>query len=420
MAQTWAGVTQNIKDFVTTILGAAVLGPTMNKIVSGLAKLLDTALSPAVRGAAMVIGETLATDLDKLVRGIKNAIKALGDLAHAFGISLPNIQELIAGVGIFVDFISTGMNQAADAVESWLNTTGKTFAKGAQNFLQWGLEMVTQFAIGIIQGATTALSIAMNVISWILKKILGPGSPPKVAPDIDIWGQSAMNEFLKGMTNANFDILKDLQNPIQSALNVMSQLGLIAKESVGPIFYDISKQIIAAMHELETTGHVGEAVFELIRAAGGELGDELEELARRQFALLAATKELEAAQRALNDARKADTAAKKNVDALTQQYRDLVKAGAGKDILNAKRKEIKAAMDAHDQTKQDVILAEDRVSAAEAALEPLKEAVKLQEQLVQQMIALAQAQVEATKGAGAGAGTDAFENMKDALRRLSR
>jgi len=414
MAKTWKGVTQNIKDFVTTIMGAALLGPTMNKIVGSLSDLLDQALSPAVRGAATELGERLATSLEKVWGAMKNVAGAMSNLARAFGIPIPSIYEVVAAVEVFVNYISEGLNDAADAVNSWLTTTGSTFSKGAQEFLQWGLEMVTQFAIGIIQGATTALVAAMNIISSVLAFFLGPGSPPRVAPDIDIWGESAMNEFLKGMTKADFDILKDLQGPLQSALNVMAALGLIAKDQVGQIFYNLSKQIIAAMHQFEKTGKVSEALFASIHKAGGAMGDELEKLARLQFALLAATKALERAQKELNDARTADKTAASRVDALTKEYRDLVDAGASKDILEAKRAEIKAAMDERDQTKENIALAEDKVKTAEDVLAPLKEQVALQEQLIAQMIALAQAQVDAAEGAGGGI-ENVFKNMGDSL-----
>jgi hypothetical protein len=114
-------------------------------------------------------------------------------------------------------------------------------------------------------------------------------------------------------------------------------------------------------------------------------------------------KEVEKAQKALTDAKKADELASNKVDELTKQYRALVEAGASKDILDAKREEIKAAMDQHDLTKEAVSDAQDRVDSANEALDPLKEAVDLQEQMVQQMIALAQAQVDATKAGSEGA-----------------
>jgi tape measure domain-containing protein len=460
MAETWAGVTQNIKDFVTTILGAALLGPTMNKIVDSLSKLLKHALSPEVRATATVIGEYLATSLEKVVYNLRIFLNVIGDLLKAIGITLPSVKQLVAGFQVLANNISYGLRLASSAIRDWIDESGSTMAEGAGKFLKWGTELVMQFAIGLIQGAMTALTFAMYIISGILSFFLSPGSPPRVAPDIDKWGQSAMNyfllgmtqadfagqghvlgeklagpvqdavddvvsstaasagvvsssmeawgksamnSFLKGMSKADFDILKDLQGPIQSALNVMAALGMIAKDQVGKIFYDISKQIIAAMHQLEKTGKVGEAVFRAIRKAGGELGDELEELARRQFALLAAMKEVEKAQKALTDARKADELASQRVDDLTKQYRELVEAGASKDILDAKRAEIKAAMDEQEATEESVSAAEERVKSAEDALDPLKEAVDLQEQMVQQMIALAQAQGDATKSAGEGA-----------------
>lgn len=416
MAKTWKGVTQNIKDFVTTILGASLLGPTMNKVVESLSESLDNALSPAVRGAASEIGVRLAKSLGNIMGGLKSLVAVLGNLAKALGIPIPTIYDLVAAFEILSEIIGSGLTAASTAIQSWIDDSSSKFKKASTDFFDWGFNIIAQFALGIVQGISTVLSLAMNVLASALEFFLGPGSPPRVAPNIDVWGTSAMNEYLKGMTKADFDILKDLQGPLQSALNVMAALGLIAKDQVGQIFYNLSKQIIAAMHQFEKTGKVSEALFASIHKAGGAMGDELEKLARLQFVLLAATKALEKAQAQLNDARKADTTAKSRVDALTEEYRNLVAAGASKDILDAKRAEIKAAMDERDQTRENVILAEDKVKAAEDAIDPLKEQVALQEQLVAQMIALAQAQVQANEAAGAGAGAGGvFAEMGNAL-----
>jgi len=90
---------------------------------------------------------------------------------------------------------------AADGMESAQMTMGRSASDWAVNALTWGANVGSQFAIGIMNGFGMFISTAMNFISSVLTNWLSPGSPPKVAPYIDKWGEAAMGEWVKGMMN---------------------------------------------------------------------------------------------------------------------------------------------------------------------------------------------------------------------------
>ena len=44
---------------------------------------------------------------------------------------------------------------------------------------------------------------------------LTPGSPPKLLPDLTIWGTGAADAYLEGWTKADFGIMNDLAGKLE-------------------------------------------------------------------------------------------------------------------------------------------------------------------------------------------------------------
>ena len=89
----------------------------------------------------------------------------------------------------------------------------------------------------------------------------------------------------------------------------------------------------------------GELFTKLAKAAG-PFGAEIADLARKQIQLALATKALKAAEDALNEARKRETALRASVNAKVREYNKMIRAGADKTALQAKLAEINATEEA--------------------------------------------------------------------------
>lgn len=401
MARTWTGVLSNVKDFIKTVLGVEILGPLLNRFGEIAANVLNHLLAPAVRNNARWIGEFLLVAFDKLWGALtQQIIPGLTALARAFGFTVPEMTDFISVLSVIVNFLV----DAAERFRIWAETVGSTIASTFTNIVSnafsWGANIAASIAEGLISGASNFIVGALNYIGDLLSYWLSPGSPPRIAPDIDLWGSEAFKEYLEGFTMTDFSILKSLQGPLKQALDIFASLGAITDKEAGSLFVGFSEDIAAFLE----TGLGGGNLFADLTAQLGEFGTEMGELLEKQLALLEATKALEAAEKALEEARKAQDLAIEKVNTLKDEYNALLRAGADPAILEAKLAEINAAEEARAAAIEETKEAEAAVEAAEERLEPLEEAVKLQQELLAQLIEIQRALIDITKETGKGGG----------------
>lgn len=317
--------------------------------------------------------------------------RALGDV---FDVARKIVDSgVLDNIGAVLGLVADGAVSAAGKFAAWVtgmaDEWGGKLEEVANDAFEWGANIAINLATGLIQGAASALTYAMNWISSLLSSWLAPGSPPKVAPDLPEWGEAAMGEWLNGMTNADFDVLNAIQNPLRDVLGTIVDMGDLTKDEMGQIFGDISKQIIQAL----STGVIDESLFDQIRASAGEFGDELVDLARKQIELAQAEEEVADAENDLADARKREQDAGKKVNQSVAEYNKLLRSGASKDVLEAKLKEINANKQAQTQAQAEAAAAEERVDAAKENLDLMKEQVKTMQELLATLLELARAEI---------------------------
>ena len=80
-------------------------------------------------------------------------------------------------------------------IRNWALTT-------VSNFFAWGADMVQTLAGGILAG-TPAVVSALNSIATYFTYMLQANSPPRLLPDLDKWGASAMQSYLAGWSEAS-------------------------------------------------------------------------------------------------------------------------------------------------------------------------------------------------------------------------
>jgi phage-related protein len=329
--------------------------------------------------------------LDRLTQGFFKAIQEGGSL-YPLLVSLGAVAKLAAeGFTSFVDWIF----KAAAAMTDGL---AQKVADAIDNAFDWGLDLVFQFAKGVFEGATRFLETAISIISGLLSFWFGPGSPPRLAADIDEWGAATMAEYLHGFAQADFSILQELKSPLSSILDIMADVGQIAKQEAKTLFAEITMQMVKGLGAGDLSG-----AFEKIMTIPGSYARELIQLVKLNQQLAQAQKDVAAAEKAVADAR--DKESKLTDDLVMQiaEYNDLARAGADPAALKAKMDQINATEESLVAAKAEVKAAEQQEDAAKANLDVVKEQVELQKELVQVLLDVAKAQA------------DAFEEMQKAL-----
>lgn len=325
--------------------------PALDRITAALGGLLDTAIQFVASGKLQSIGYTLDWMVEKAIGWAGNMIKAAQDFFAGFG--------------------------------------GK-MEETASSAFDWGINIIAQLAGGIAEATATVLTAAMNVVGGILAFFLAPGSPPRVAPDIDQWGAAAMGEYLHGFTKADFSILDSIQGPLKAALDDPKKFGAFSKELIG----------LLAVNE-----NVGSDLYNRLVAAAGT---DVAELVRQQVELANATEAVTAAEKALNDLRKAESDQIEKITDMTDEYNQLVEAGADPAVLKAKRDAIKAEQTTLRDMDKQRLAKEKELQTLKDSLSPLQEQIGLQEQVVRQIQELRdaeeQAKKEAEKGGAKGGG----------------
>ena len=336
------------------------------------------------------------TAVSRLVVWITTAISEGGAL-------YPVMTALAAAASVIADTLGGLADAALAAGDALFGSLGGSMGKTANSAVIWGTNIVTSLANGMMQGAADAMNSAMNFISDLLSGWLSPGSPPKVAPDIDKWGADAIGTWLGGFSQADFSTLNEIQGPLQSALNLA--FGAAGKGAASEAFNQLSAEILTAID----AGEMSAQLFQDITAAGGQYGEQIALLVQDQVALTAATRELAAAQQALTEAQNRGAAAGVKVSAGIKEYNAMLRSGAGKEALAAKLAEIKASEKEKALADQQGAAAQVSVDAASDKVSALKETVALQSAIVAQQQKLAQAAAVAGAGVGAGAGAGALD-----------
>ena len=393
LTRTITGMTQKLRDLLY-FLGRDIFGPLLDELSEPFTKIIDAMIEVSRSGVFEYMGKVFA-----------DMFKSIGFITNE---SVNSIQ-----IKIF-NFLT------------WLVKSGNKIASyGYKMMLQWGIGLVK----GAIEAITKVVSIIASVFSWFLR----PQSPPRVLPDIYKWGVETMQEWLRGFTNIDFDILNAIQDPLES---ILSQLEFKPNQ-ITDILQQFTASFKDALEVFKLTGVIDESFLDQIRSMGYEYGDALANLAELQFELYGAKLAVEAAeavvkakedelelaedlleteQERLETAREYYEKSDVNVRKLVQEYNDLVRSGASKSVLLAKKEEIDAAMGERDIAKENIAIAEEKVKQAEdyvdqkrdelddaqelldiekENLEIIQERVDAQEELLNQLLRLTEYEEEA-------------------------
>ena len=443
--RTIEGVRIRFGNFIKTVVGLEMLGPLFDRIAEQASFALDKLLSPETLEKARLIGFALEQAFISISTAIRNVfLPAIGNVLKALGIVAPSAEQVAFAIMFVADFIGQGIRRIGHFISSMSQMIAETLSGLAGKAGEWGFNIIAFLAKGMAAAARLIVQV-ITAIANIIASLLRAGSPPKILPDLPEWGMKAMAEYLHGFTQADFDVLEGIQGPLEDALSILVETGKLGEKAAAELFVGISKDWAKALSE----GFIPEDLFEQIRKAGGPFGEEIAILAARQVELAGANEKVRASEELLNLARKKvleteerlALARKKEIEAFSEvrsqvsEYNALLRAGSNRQMLAGKLAQINAAEDATKAAQNETKAAEEAVEAAkkaadaaaadlaakQALLDFMKDQVRLQEQLVAQLLKLSkmliiQPEQPEAPGAGAGAGGglgDIAEGIQD-------
>lgn len=164
----------------------------------------------------------------------------------------------------------------------------------------YGENIMDSLASGLARGITSILPVLQQVralfVYW-----LKPGSPPRLLKELTDWGKSAMQEYLRGWTLADFDALQSVGSIMERVIRGFASSGDIKETDLVSRVFGSQKAMSQAIKEFKELGYVTEGTFGAIADSVGPAGTEVAELVRRYFDLQRATKGVSDAQNELND-----------------------------------------------------------------------------------------------------------------------
>ena len=411
-----------ISDFVMLLRGLILRISQVNPEILKLSVyflLAVAAIGPIVTAAGL-----LAASLGLVLLTIFKVVTAFGLIISVLGgFAIPIFAVIAAIVGLAIAFVAS-FNKIQEA-------TGAAEQSLTQRMFAFGKNIIISFA----RGMAAAIGAVLTVLIWIGNTIAGwlsASSPPKLLPELENWGKSAMESYMEGWTKADFSTFKSLAGKIESFIRSLGDK--IDEKNVIPSIIGSRGAIQRAIQHVREMGEVTRKAVEIalkgipratlavrkyIRAML-EAQQAAELVKRAQESLNAVTKRYEEALRPLND-RLGEISDRR------QEVRDMMRLEELQKILSDPRasdlvrelanleieeigieKEIDTLEEARDKALE---LAEAELAAAEAALQKAEDNLSNAESLLDIQIRnneLVQEQI------------DLLESLKEKMKKVKK
>lgn len=243
-------ILQSLVPIVTKVAEFVELHPDLVLLATGFG-LVAAAVGPLIFFAGAFISTVGAAIV--LVGNFLAAIAALGPVGLAITGVFVGLTGTIAA--LVATFAAT-----ASSIRDKMDTD---FGELVQRAKRWGYNLILEFARGIINAATLVVQ-ALNVIGRIIASWLAPGSPPKLLPEIDLWGKATIEEWLRGWTTADFDIFGDLASTIEAQLRSFGAAGGTEGNVVAKWVIEAREALRSIIQEFRDFGTVSQESFDVL------------------------------------------------------------------------------------------------------------------------------------------------------------
>lgn len=273
----------------------------------------------AVEAKAMELGlaesSKALTEQDKILARYELILQqtgnAQGDFARNSG-ELANQQRILAAQ----------LQDASAAI-------GQAFAPVATVVLRQLNKLITQlrpYGEGMINALADGLARGIVAITPVLVRLrqlftywLKPGSPPRLLPELDKWGQGAMDAYLQGWTNADLSIFDELASSLETVIRSFAGSGAIKETDLVSRVFGTRDAITRAITEFQRAGSVSASTLRAIERAAGPAGSAVTGLVSAYF-------DLQTASRAAAQAQEELTAVTERYDAALEPINDKLRA----------------------------------------------------------------------------------------------
>jgi tape measure domain-containing protein len=197
MSTTLQGVYDNIKDTFQLLVGVDLLGPIAKTMAEALNSILN--VMKTFREGAMIMGGVLKLSFYNVANAVtKSLLPALGNLASSLGMTWQGAQGLAQGMAQFAFGIRAAVITISGAINQIANWVRNNLGKLQDNGHTWGYNLVMQFAKGMAAAIKFIVQV-IGAIANLIAKMFAPGSPPLIAPQIDVWGKKMMQVWADGI-----------------------------------------------------------------------------------------------------------------------------------------------------------------------------------------------------------------------------
>lgn len=231
MSNTLSFAKENLKDFIDTMLGLDILKPTADVIGQMLNNMLQVLMSKQARQATVSFGFALRESFLTVADAVKGQLlPSIKEFNSVIGVTSPTVigvAEKIMNFGYAINFVVTIFSKAVKFISRFVNSiatvVSDNFGNMAKRSENWGANLVIQFANGMARAIGAILDV-LTYIASVIAAWLQPGSPPKILPDIDDWGEAAMNEYLQGWKEADFSVFDDISGMLEKYVKAFADL----------------------------------------------------------------------------------------------------------------------------------------------------------------------------------------------------
>lgn len=286
-SQTFNGLLSTLQDNARLAL-QAFTGPLFEQAKGGLETLGNLVASPAFQQFAADMGQKVGGALATVVQWLTPLVQGF----YQIGAAILSSSDPIATILDLLDTLIPG------------------FADAAASAYQWGANIVSQLAAGM-GAAVSAIISVISEIAGLLAYWFAPGSPPKVAPEIDQWGAAAGTEFfqgiagadtgpLSGMTKTIATAFDDLSGQVNTALQNMVDIGALGDLDRIPALQGFRQQIAGLLTELDQAGRVSDTTWQRVTQSLGPVAGSMTPVIRAYVAMATAQDNVSDAQATLD------------------------------------------------------------------------------------------------------------------------
>lgn len=163
----------------------------------------------------------------------------------------------------------------------------------------YGQQIIANLARGLAAGVAYITPALMQLRAMFVRW-LRPGSPPRLLPELVVWGAQAASEWISGWSKADFSGLEQLGSAVEGILRSFVASGKIGETDLVSRVLGTRDSIRKAISEFARFGSVSEKTIAAIARNAGPAGTAVADLVRAYFNLARASDAVRKAQDELN------------------------------------------------------------------------------------------------------------------------